>query len=112
MTEPLSRLALLKCVLVEESVQDVARGDHTGLPSPEPLIAVPGNHRVAPITHRLGYQRQAPQQCPTPGEVLSHPERGIAAGETAGALYHNEGVEGVWVQAVLLQERSANLRLE
>src|SRR4030095_6564010 len=112
MTALLSRLAILRCVLLKESVQDVSGGDHTGLPPPEPLIAVPGNHRVTPITDGLGDERQDPQQRPAPREVLSHPERGIAAGETSGALYQNEGVQGVRLQAVLRHERSANRRLE
>jgi hypothetical protein len=112
MTEPLTRLAILRCVLLKESVQDVSGRDHTGLPPPEPLIAVPGNHRVAPITDGLGDERQDPQQCPTPGEVLSNLKRSITAGETAEALDHNEGVQGVWLQAVLRHERSANRRLE
>src|SRR4030095_7036829 len=111
MTALLSRLAILRCVLLKESVQDVSGGDHTGLPPPEPLIAVPGNHRVAPITDGLGDERQDPQQCTTPGEVLSLPERGIAAGETSGALHQDKGVQGVRVQAVLLHECSADLRL-
>ena len=112
MTAFLSRLALLWYMLLEEAVQDVSGRDHTGLPPPEPLIAVPGNHRVAPITDGLGDERQDPQQCPTPGEVLSNLKRSITAGETAGALDHNEGVQGVWLQAVLRHERSANRRLE
>jgi hypothetical protein len=112
MTESLSRLALLKCVLLEESVQDVSRGDHTGLVRTKPPIAVPGNHRVAPITDGLGNERQDPQQCPPPGEVLSHPERGITAGETSGAFHQDKGVQGVWLQSMLRQERTADLRLE
>ena len=112
MAEPLSRVAFLRCVLLEESVQEVSGGHHTGLPPSEPLIAVSGNHRVAPITDGLGDERQDPQQCPTPGEVLSHPERGIAAGETSRALHQDKGVQGVRLQSMLLQERSANRRLE
>src|ERR1043166_4230555 len=90
MAEFLSHLACFKCVLWEESVQEVSGGDQTGLPPPEPPIAVLGNDGVAPITDGLRDERQDPQQCPTPGEVLSHPERGITAGETAGAFHQDK----------------------
>src|SRR4029434_3934443 len=44
--------------------------------------------------------------------MFGNPERGITAGETSGALDQDKRVQGVRVQSVLLQERSANLRLE
>src|SRR5262245_44939085 len=44
--------------------------------------------------------------------MFGNPERGITAGETSGALDQDKRVQGVRVQSMLLQERSANLRLE
>jgi hypothetical protein len=40
--------------------------------------------------------------------VVGNPERGIAAGETSGAFHHDKSVQDVRLQAMLLQERSAN----
>src|SRR5215510_12134190 len=44
--------------------------------------------------------------------MFCHPERGITAGETSGALHQDKGVQGVWLQSMLRQERTADLRLE
>src|SRR5215510_5868026 len=44
--------------------------------------------------------------------MFGNPERGITAGEISGALDQDKRVQGVRVQSMLRQERSANLRLE
>src|SRR5262245_16249687 len=44
--------------------------------------------------------------------MLCHLERGIAAGETSGALHHDKSVQGIRLQAVFRHEPSADGRLE
>src|SRR5262245_5974026 len=44
--------------------------------------------------------------------MFCNPERGIAAGETARALYQNEGVQGLRLEAMPFHEGSTNRRLE
>jgi hypothetical protein len=44
--------------------------------------------------------------------MLCHPECGVAAGETSGALDQNKGIQGVRLQSMLFHERSAKGRLQ